>query len=138
MATCKISESGRINENGQLLMPMDRINAWCKEHRGERAVIRIEASAPDSTASQQSYYYNYIVPTIQNAFHETGERKTEKAIDKFLVEQYPGDKQIFGFGVDATKGRELNKIQMADFIEWLKQYAAEPPLSVYIEDPKTL
>lgn len=139
MNTDKISESGRINENGQLLMPMDRLNAFFKAHKGQRVTIRFYFNAPGSTAAQQSYYYQYIVPTIQQALRETGERKSEKGVDKFLIEQYPGDKSEveIGFGVDVTEARNLSKSQMSEFLEWLKQYAAEN-LAVYIEDPRTI
>lgn len=139
MKADKISESGRINESGQLLMPMDRLTACFKAHKGQRVTVRFYFDAPGSTAAQQSYYYQYIVPTIQQAFRETGERKTEKAVDKFLIEQYPGDKSEseIGLGVDVTEARQLNQSQMFDFLDWLKQYAAEN-LSVYIEDPRTI
>ena len=139
MKADKISESGRINESGQLLMPMDRLTACFKAHKGQRVTVRFYFDTPGSTAAQQSYYYQYIVPTIQQAFRETGERKTEKAVDKFLIEQYPGDKSEseIGLGVDVTEARQLNQSQMFDFLDWLKQYAAEN-LSVYIEDPRTI
>lgn len=140
MKADKISESGIVGTDGRLRIPMDRLNAFFAEHKGERVVVRFEAAAPGSTAAQKSYYYQYIVPTIQQAFRETGERKSEKAVDKFLIEQYPGDKSEseIGFGVDVTEARHLNRTQMADFLEWVKQFAAEPPLSVYVEDPRTI
>ena len=133
----KISESGTITANGLLRMPMDRLKACFAEHKGERVVARFYFNVPGSTASQQSYYYKYIVPTIQAAIWETGDRKTEKAVDKFLIEQYPGDKCESETGVDVTEARNLNQQQMFDFLDWLKQYAAEN-LYVYIDDPRIL
>lgn len=135
----KISESGLIGTDGRLRLPMDRINAFCAANKGKRVVVRFEAAEPGSSKLQQAYYYNYIVPTIQQAFLQTGERKSEKTIDKFLIEQYPGDKEEaqIGLGVDVTEARNLDRKQMFDFLEWLKEFAAEN-LSVYIEDPKTL
>lgn len=129
-----------IGADGRLRLPMDRLNTCFAEHKGERVTVRFYFGVPDSTAAQQSYYYQYVVPTIQQAFRETGERKSEKAVDKFLIEQYPGDKSEsqIGLGVDVTEARSLNRSQMADFLEWVKQFAAEPPLSVYVEDPRCL
>lgn len=135
MKTDKISESGTISENGLLRMPMDRLKAFFAEHKGERVVVRFEAAAPGSTALQLAYYYNYIVPTICAALYEQGTRKSEEATDRWLVSQYPG-----GFTYDGAEqhvARQLTKSQMSEFLEWLKQYAAEN-LYVYIEDPKTL
>ena len=129
----KISESGLIGTDGRLRLPMDRINAFCAANKGKRVVVRFEAAEPGSTKLQQAYYYNYIIPTIQAALFEQGTRKSEDAVDRWLVQQYPGDK-FAGELLDVVAGRGFDKSQMSDFLEWLKQYAAEN-LSVYIEDP---
>lgn len=140
MKADKISESGIITTDGALRIPMDRLNACFAEHKGERVVVRFYFDVPGSTAAQQSYYYHYVVPTIQQALRETGVRTNEKAVDKFLMSRYPGDKcePDINFGEDVTEARYLNRDQMADFLEWVKQFAAEPPLSVYVDDPRTI
>lgn len=139
MKTTKISESGFVFDDGALRMPMDRLNAFFADHKGCRITATFEATEPRTTAAQQSYYYKYVVPTIQNALYEIGARMNEKRVDKWLIEQYPGDKSEseIGLGIDVTEARHLNRTQMADFLEWLKQFAAEN-LSVYIEDPRTI
>lgn len=134
MKSDKISESGIIGPNGQLRMPMDRLNAFFADHKGERVVVRFEAAAPGSTALQLAYYYNYIVPTIQIALLETGERKTERQTDIWLREQCVHCTSGWG---DLMEARQMSKNDFSLFLEWLKQYAAEN-LYVYIEDPKTL
>lgn len=136
MKADKISESGIVDVNGQLRMPMERLNAFFAEHKGQRIVVRFEASAPGSTAAQLSYYYQYVLPTIQQAFRETGERMTEEMTERVLFFEYPG-KPRTDDGTLIEHGRQLNQTQMSDFLEWLKQYAAEN-LYVYIEDPKTI
>lgn len=126
----KISESGVITVNGQLRMPMDRLNAFFRRHKGERVVVQFEAAVPGSSAAQLAYYYNYILPTIQTALRETGERKSEDQIDRWLLGIYPQD-------TGAALACQLSQTQMSDYLDWLKQYAAEN-LYVYIEDPKSL
>lgn len=135
----KISESGVITVSGQLRMPMDRLNAFFAKHKGERVVVKFEAAEPGSSELQLAYYYNYIVPTVSAALYEQGTRMRERAVDKWLVEQYPGEKdeRILGFGDDVNEARQLDTRQMFDFLDWLKQFAAEN-LYVYIEDPRTL
>lgn len=134
MKTGKISESGLIGTDGRLRIPMDRVNAWCAEHKGERVVIRFEAAAPGSSELQLAYYFNYIVPTIQTALLETGERKTEKQVDLWLRQQCAVCTSGWG---DLMEAREMSKTDFSEYIEWLKQFAAEN-LSVYIEDPRTI
>lgn len=136
MKSDKISESGIIGPNGQLRMPMDRLNAFFADHKGERVVVRFEAAAPGSTALQLAYYYNYIVPTITVALLETGQRMTDEWTDRYLIQEYPGELRTQD-GQLVLYGRQLTKTQMSEFLEWLKQFAAEN-LYVYIEDPKTL
>lgn len=138
MKETKISESGMIGQDGRLRLPMDRINAFCAENKGKRVIVRFVAAEPHSSAAQLAYYYNYVLPTVQTALACTGERMTEQRADVFLLSMYPGDVVRDD---DDTSGaltaRQLNQIQMFDFLEWLKQWAAEN-LYIYIDDPKTI
>lgn len=134
MKTDKISESGTITANGQLRMPMDRLQEFFAQHKGQRVVVRFEAAESGSTELQLAYYFNYIVPTIQQALLETGERKTERQTDVWLREQCVHCTSGWGDLMDA---RQMSKTDFSLFLEWLKQFAAEN-LFVYIEDPKTL
>lgn len=131
----KISESGMVGNDGKMRLPMDRLNAFFAEHKGQRIIIQVEAAAPGSTAAQIAYYYNYIIPTIVEALKEQGTRKSESAVDRWLVEQYPGEKEYEG--MELQTGGQLTKTMMNDFLEWLKQFAAEN-LFVYIDDPRTI
>lgn len=130
----KISESGVITVSGQLRMPMDRLNAFFAKHKGERVVVKFEAAVPGSSAAQLAYYYNYIIPTVQMALYETGERKTEKQVDLWLRQKCGSCYNDYGGLLEA---RQMSKNDFSDFLEWLKQFAAEN-LYVYIEDPKTI
>lgn len=134
MKADKISESGIVGTDGRLRMPMDRLNAFFAEHKGERVVVRFEAAAPGSTAAQLAYYFNYIMPTVQTALWETGERKTEKQVDLWLRQQCGSCYNDYGGLLEA---RQMSKNDFSEFLEWLKQFAAEN-LSVYIDDPRTI
>lgn len=130
----KISESGIITDNGRLRLPMDRLNTFFAANKGKRVVVRFEAAAPGSTELQLAYYFNYIVPTIQTALWENGDRRTEKQVDLWLRQQCASCYNDYGGVLEA---RQISKPDFSDFIEWLKQFAAEN-LYVYIEDPRTL
>lgn len=130
----KLSESGIITDNGQLRLPMDRLNAFFSANKGKRVVVRFEAAEPGSSELQLAYYFNYIVPTIQTALWENGDRRTEKQVDLWLRQQCASCYNEYGGLLEA---RQISKPDFSDFIEWLKQFAAEN-LYVYIEDPRTL
>ena len=134
MKADKISESGIITDNGQLRLPMDRLNAFFAANKGKRVVVRFEAATPGSSELQLAYYFNYIVPTIQTALWGNGDRRTEKQVDLWLRQQCASCYNDYGGLLEA---RQISKTDFSDFIEWLKQFAAEN-LYVYIEDPQTL
>ena len=134
MKSDKISESGIITDNGQLRIPMDRLNAFFAANKGKRVVVRFEAAEPGSTELQLAYYFNYIVPTIQTALWENGDRRTENQVDLWLRQQCASCYNDYGGLLEA---RQISKPDFSDFIEWLKQFSAEN-LYVYIEDPRTL
>lgn len=134
MKPAKISESGVIGTDGKLRLPMDRLNAFFAANKGQRVIVRFEAAAPGSTAAQLAYYFQYIVPTIQTALWETGDRKTEKQVDLWLRQQCAVCTSGWGDLMDA---RQMSKTDFSEFLEWVKQFAAEN-LYVYIEDPKTI
>lgn len=131
----KISESGIIGQDGKLRMPMDRLNPFFADHKGERVIVIFDIPGKDQSKLQSAYYYNYVLPCVVEALREQGTRKSEDATDRWLMEEYPG-----GGNPDTVSlvcARQLDQRQMSDYLEWLKQYAAEN-LHVYIEDPKTL
>lgn len=130
----KISESGIITDNGQLRLPMDRLNAFFAANKGKRVVVRFEAAESGSSELQLAYYFNYIVPTIQTALWKNGDRRTEKQVDLWLRQQCASCYNEYGGLLEA---RQISKPDFSEFIEWLKQFAAEN-LYVYIEDSRTL
>lgn len=137
MKQTKISESGLIGADGKLRMPMDRVNAFFEAHKGERVVVRFESAERGSSALQLAYYYNYILPTVVQALYEQGTRISEENADYWLFSQYPRGFYNAEFCGPKQTVRELTVNEMTEYLDWLKQYAAEN-LFVYIEDPKTL
>lgn len=130
----KISEAGVIGEDGRLRMPMERVNAFFKTNKGKRIIVRFEAAEIGSTEAQLAYYFQYIVPTVQAALWETGERKTERQTDLWLRQQCGSCYNEYGGLLEA---RQIPKPDFSDFIDWIKQFAAEN-LYIYIEDAKTI
>lgn len=131
-----IAESGVIDAKGQFRLPMDRLNAFFAANKGKRVMVRFETAEPGTSAALLGYYYNYVVPTVCAALREQGTRKSEEETDRFLISQYPGNFRIEP-GAYVSVARQLCQYEMLEYLEWLKQYAAEN-LYVYIEDPKAL
>ena len=124
-------ESGIISDAGKLLLPMERVDMFCGDHAGERALVKIEAIERHASAAMLRYYFGYVVPTLRQALVKTGQLLTDKGVHAMMWAAFPGehnpDEDI----------RQAPKTQVCNFIEWLKIVAAEW-YSVYIEDPKTI
>ena len=149
MKTNRICESGVIGTDGKIRLPMDRLRAFFIANKGRRVIVEFEAAAHGSSELQLAYYYKYVIPAIQIALYDTGERMNAKQVDQWLREQCPSIFERFipatdeqaerGYmGCTETKDvRDLSVAEMAEYLAWIKQFAAEN-LYVYIEDPRTL
>lgn len=129
----KISESGLINQQGQLKMPMDRLNEFFQKHIGKRVIIQIEAVERGTTMAQVAYWYKYIVPTVQEGLRQNGDRKNVRQVDIWLREQY-------GETDDNDRVKEvigMSRSGFAEMIDAVKQMGAEY-LGIYIEDSKAI
>ena len=80
----KISESGVINAEGQLKMPMDRLDEFFLKNKGKRVIVQVEAVEKGTSMAQMGYYFKYIVPTVQKGLRDMGERKNVRQVDKWL------------------------------------------------------
>ena len=129
----RISESGLINAEGQLKMPMDRLNEFFQKHKGKRIIMQIEAVEKGTSIAQISYYFKYIVPTIQTGLRNMGERMNVRRVDIWLRERY-GEQDENGKLIEVVG---MSRSSFAEMIDQIKQMAAEY-LGVYIEDSKTI
>lgn len=129
----KISESGLINQRGQLKMPMDRLNEFFQKHKGKRIIMQIEAVEKGTSMAQIAYYFKYIVPAVQKGLRDMGERKTVRQVDIWLRERY-GEQDENGRLIEVVG---MSRSSFADFIDQIKQMGAEY-LGIYIEDSKAI
>ena len=129
-----LKESGLIGKDGLLRLPMERVREYCRAHPGQRVIVSFQAIEPGTTYAQKAYYLSYCVPTIREALYKTGERKTDEQTDYFLRSMYG---QCYNDAGDLAEIDEMSRSEVSDFIDWLKQFAAEN-LSVYVEDARTI
>lgn len=122
----KIQTTGRIDADGRLLLPLTDLRNKCGRYQNKRIVITIEILDGTCTENQKAYYFGYVVPTVQAAMLELGERRSATQTDLFLRTEYPS---FNGKPID-----QFDKREMSDFLQWIQQYAAEN-LNTYIEDP---
>lgn len=124
---------GRINENGGLLVPNEVIRDFCRKHPGARVLLKMTALSKDQSAAQRGYYWGYIIPECRKALAEKGTLYKDSATDEFLRTECP----LCWRDGDCLSVADFDAEDMAAYIEWIKQYAAEN-LNVFIDDPYTI
>lgn len=125
-----LNVSGRINDKGGMLLPMELIRDFCRGNAGARIIVKITALAKDVTARQRGYYWGYVVPELRKGFAEKGTLMTDAETDDYIRSLCP---ICWREGENLTVA-QLDCEEMTQFLDWLKQYAAEN-LSVFVEDP---
>lgn len=128
-----IVESGIITSEGRLRLPTDRLQMFCQGHKSKRVIVRVMVVEHGTSEAMLGYYFNYIVPTMRRAMYDKGELKTEKGAERWMREQCP----LCYEGDELLETRSMSQETLADYLDWLKQWAAEN-YEVYIEDPRAI
>lgn len=123
-----------VTDKGRLLAPMDLLNCFCGEHKGERLLLSLSVLGNNVSEAQRGYYYGYIVPEIRAGFLELGTCYTPGQVDELLRRECP---LMYGDSGEPLGLSDLKGDGMTKFLDWCKQYAAEN-LCIFIDDPNTL
>ena len=105
----------------------DEMRDFLRRNKGRRIIVTLEAHDKGSTPAQLAYYRLKILPDLQEAFRKLGNRMTIEDVEELMLSEYY--KQI--------RIPELDKEDMSDWIDFLKQYAAEN-LFTFIDDYRTI
>lgn len=132
--------TGKVNSNGELLMYQGELQEFLKQWKDERVSVTFTIIQRNCSTTLKGYYYQCVVPQMQKALWENGERMTKDDTDKFLRKNSPicyeetpmADK---GYHQRIKDIHELSNAEMIEHIETIKQLAAEE-YGVYIEDPR--
>jgi len=122
---------GRLSKNRQSL------NNALKEFEGKRITISIELAKKKRSSEQNRYYWAGVVPIVQQGLKDAGYKLSKEDVHlslraKFLNETIPFEDGTY---IDRFKSTtELSKSEFGDFIEDVKQWAAEY-LNVIIPEP---
>lgn len=139
----ELNTTGVIDENGRLNLYMPDVRAFGMKNKGARVTVTITAASKGSSKAIQAYYFNYIVPMFQKGMARYGEKMPKSKVERMLRE---GCEFLYTETVDVETGEytqtirkvpELSNAEMVEYIEYLKQKAAED-FQIYIEDPSVL
>ena len=69
MKASLVIEVGVIGEDGRLRLPHGRLEQFYAEHKGERAIVKVEALERHGSPAMFRYYFGYVIPTVREARH---------------------------------------------------------------------
>jgi len=139
----EIAASGKVTNEGKLALFMGEVNEFLSGWKNAKIIVTFRVSQPETSAPLKAYYYYYVVPTMQRAIWESGDRKTESETETFLRELSPimqDQTPEIATGQYETRLREICELSNAEFVEHIdiiKQIAAEE-YNAFIEDPKNI
>lgn len=124
-------------------MYMGEVNAFFKENRGQRVIATFHVAPTATSKAMLAYYFKYVVPTITRAAYECGDRRLQQDTDVWLREmsavcwEEKVDVETGEYQSRLREVTELSNAEMIDYLEFLKQMAAEE-YNVYVEDPRMI
>ena len=133
-----ITAVGRIDNDGILRMQMAKLSMFFGAWRNRQVIARFEVTDNEKSETMKAYYYKYIVPTMQQALWQNGERKTEEDTELWLRAMSAIMKEQTWQNGYSTKIREIEELTDAEFVEHIeiiRQLAAEE-FGIEIEDAK--
>lgn len=131
---------GRVTGNGKLSLNMQELQQFTSQWKNHKVIVELRVYETGTSAALRGYYFNYIVPTFRRAIWESGERMTEKQVERKLRELSPimhvdnFDEKTGKYESSLLEIFQLDNSQLIEHIETLKQIGAED-FSIFIEDP---
>ena len=120
-------------------MRMDELRVFFEQWKGKPVVARFTILESEPSKALKGYYYNYVVPTMQQTLWQAGDRRTEEDTDKFLRMLSPVccEQTHNGICYD-TRIKAINELsdaELSEHVEIVRQLAAEE-YGIYIQEPK--
>lgn len=139
----QITATGKIDNVGRLNMYMEEIKDFFRQWKGRRIFARFTIVEPEGSDALRGYYYHCIVPQMQQAIWDAGERLTEEQTERRLrslspvmyIEQV--DEQTGRYTYELKEIKDLSNAELVEHIDTIKQLAAEE-YNLFIEDPRIL
>lgn len=135
----------KVNDKGfPLISNKDEMMRFFKKHPGAKAVMSTTIFPGDGSKNLIGYYFKKIVPDFQNIYKEIdGEYLTLKTTDEklrglcpIMHEEVPKE-ESGGFDLVRIKSvYELNKIELVEFVEFIKMLAGNQ-YDYFIENPNS-
>lgn len=136
----KITIPGKVTKDGKLSIYMGELNEFMKNNAGKNIIAEFTVLEPSDSSSLSGYYFKYVVPQFQKGMCENGYRWSEEETEAYMRSICPitmgevVDVETGEYRKDSVKVTDLSNSEFVEYIEFLKQFAAEE-FSIYIEEP---
>lgn len=121
--------------NGKLVISgKSEMTDFLLRNTGKRILITMQSFDRRTTEAIIGFYYGKIIPDVRQAYKATGLHLTEADTELRLRHESP---LMQTAGGRMKTVYDLDMEQMVEYIDWIKQYAAEN-LFTFIIDPRLI
>lgn len=136
----EIEITGKTDEKGCFqIYGMSEVKDFFKKFPNHRIVGVFKVFEDKKSTAMLGLYYDYYVPQFQHAFYKLGERLLKEHVDEKLRSMCVVTKKescVKGkWSHELLKAEDLNNYELVEFLEELKQIAAEN-FGIEIKDSK--
>lgn len=143
MSRTKLFYTGRVVDGQVKINGRKGFDADMAKMEGKRLQIEVKPYHASRSLQQNGYYFGCVIPFVQYGLNELGicrhelnaEIVHEMLKNKFLKEDLAHDSWDGEFLTITGSTADLNKLEFADYIEEIRQWAATY-LGINIPDPE--
>jgi len=128
---------GQSTKEGKLLISgKSEMTDYLRRNAGKRILITMQAFDAKTTEAHIGFYFGKVVPDAREGFRKLGVHLTEQETERQLREACPLMQPEYG-KKELKTVYDLDRVQMIEYIDWLKQYMAEN-LYTFVIDPRNI
>lgn len=118
----------RIDANGELKIPVEKLSAFTAMHPRKGVVIRIQVQSIEPTERMTNYFFGYVVKEMARAYESIGESLTNAQTYDKIRENCPIFlEEIRENGHWRTRAKEWEELSIEEAVEaisWVQRWAS--------------
>ena len=118
----------RINADGELKIPVERLAKFSAMHPNKGVVIRIQVQSIEPTERMTNYFFGYVVKEMGRAYESIGESLTNAQVYDRIRQNCPvflEEKREKGvWKARAKDWEELSIEEAVEAISWVQRWAS--------------
>lgn len=139
MRVKRLTVVGRIDSNGELQLPWEKLKEFGNLNKDRAVIVRTEVQPKEPSEKLRNFVFGYAIPEMQRILYDNGEDYTKEETYQVLRGRCPVFlDESFKDGMWHARRKEweeLDSAEAVEFVAWLQRYAAVNYCAI-ISDPE--